>query len=326
MARGLLSVAPAWRLALGLLVAAVVLHGTAVVRAQEDEVSAADRRAAAEAYDRGSAAYLERQWGQAARYFEMADRLAPSPAALVQAVRAHQRAGNDIEAANLALRLEARHPDERAASRTAASVLREAEQRFVRVDVQCDGCSLQIDRAVIDQTSFFVEPRVTHTLTASFETGDVQQTVEGTAGSRQELSFEAPPAPAPSTEPAAGPTPPPDTAPPASDGGGGLSPVWVVAGGVVTLGLAGALTWSGLDALDGVDGYEADPTQERLEEGQAKERRTNVLIGATAGAAAVTLLLAALTDWGGSGETDPTIQASAGVVPGGVIAVLGGRL
>jgi len=94
----------------------------------------------------------------------------------------------------------------------------------------------------------------------------------------------------------------------------------------LTVGAGAALIWSGLDALAGVDDYEDDPTQEALEEGQTKERRTNILIGATAGAAAVTLLLAALTDWGGGDEgREPAVSARATVLPSGGAAIVEGR-
>lgn len=323
----------AWRvLCAGGLLAS--LSVAAHAQEADDGISAADRQAAAEAYDRGSSAYLARNYDQAARYFEMADRLAPSAAALTQAVRAHERAGNALDAANLALRLQATHGDDRAARRTAERVLSEAAPRFLRIDVDCDGCSVLVDRGVVDHPSFFVEPDVEHTVTAHFETGDVDRTVRGAAGERRELRFEAPepPEPGPVAEPtrdpdAAMPAPAPGPREPPRDGGGGLSPAWFAVAGIATVALAGAATWSGLDAIAGVDEYEANPTQDRLEEGQSKELRTNVLIGVTAGAAALTLVLALLTDWGGSSDQEPpTASAAVGVLPGGAAAVIQGAL
>jgi hypothetical protein len=59
------------------------------------------------------------------------------------------------------------------------------------------------------------------------------------------------------------------------------------------------LIWSGIDTLDGVPAYQADPTTERLADGQMRELRTNVMIGVTAGLAVTTLIFALVTDWDG---------------------------
>jgi hypothetical protein len=308
------------------LASAVVGHARA--QAQEPVIDAEDRRGAAAAYDRASAAYLSRNYEQAAEYFEVADRLAPSAAALVQAVRSHQRAGNELRAASLALRLAARYPNDRQAQSVASRVLDGAGERYVRVDVECDGCAVLVDGAVLDHPSFFVEPGEEHRITAHFETGDVEETVQGDAGETRAISLDAPAPtgpPVPSDEPA--PTGPPSAVdPPEVDDGGGLPPVAAVIAGVLTLGAAGVATWSGLDALAGVDGYEADPTQDALERGQARERRTNILIGVAAGLAAVTIALALLTDWDGEEESDASLRASVAIVPGGGAAVVGGAL
>lgn len=290
------------------------------------DVSPDDARAASEAYDRGSSAYLSRNYDQAAQYFEMADRLAPSVAALRQALRAHERAGNTLRAANLALRLQDRYPDERQAVRAAEGALAGAEGQFFRVEVRCEGCSLLLDGAVLDHPVFFVEPDTEHTVVGHFDTGDVEETVRGGAGEQRELVLEAPAAatPADTAVPALDPDPPGARSEiPASDGG--LSPIFAIVAGVLTLGAAGAATWSGVDALAGVDAYEADPTMEALEAGQSRERRTNVLIGVTAGLAAVTIALALFTDFGGEAESDATLRAAIGPVPGGgVLGMLEG--
>ena len=289
--------------------------------AQRSEVSPDDAQAAAEAYDRGSSAYLSRNYGQAAQYFEMADRLAPSATALQQAMRAHERAGNTLRAANLALRLRERYPDEAQAVRAAERTLGGAEGQFYRVGVRCEECSILLDGAVLDHPVFFVEPGTEHTVVGHFDTGDVEETVSGAAGERRELVLEAPapsatPIDAPA-EPASGTSDPSPDQPPGADGGGGLPPVLAIVAGVLTLGAAGAATWSGLDALAGVDDYEADPTMEALEAGQARERRTNILIGVTAGLAAVTIALAVFTDYGGDAESDASLRAAIAPLPGG---------
>ena len=71
-----------------------------------------------------------------------------------------------------------------------------------------------------------------------------------------------------------------------------------------------------------------------LSDGQAKERRTNILIGATGGVAALTVVFAIITDWDGDPETPAAtserrrVQQWAGTVEptaGGLTAVVGGR-
>lgn len=96
------------------LAAAFVLHTPALAQ------DARQRQAAAEAYDRGTAAYLDGEFTEAAQWFETANRMAPAAPALMQAIRSHQRAGepdNFTRAATLALRLSQEYAEDPAASR-----------------------------------------------------------------------------------------------------------------------------------------------------------------------------------------------------------------
>jgi hypothetical protein len=299
---------------LACLWAAVGTLALAANGARAQEVSARDRRAAAEAFDRGTAAFIADDFDRAAHWFETAHRLAPASAALVQATRSHERAGNALRAATLGLRLQALYPDDETATRTAQRVLRRADG-FFRVDVECDGCSVQLDGALMEHPSFFLEPGSEHEVVAAFETGDRSETVSGEAGESRTLTFEAPPPPEPDavaggttgtgTATGAGTGTTAGTEPAAEPGGGGV-PVWVTIGAlVITAGLGGTLIWSGVDTLDGVPAYEANPTMEALADGQAREERTNWLIAGTAVAGAATLILAILTDWGGGGDEAP---------------------
>lgn len=98
-----------------------------------------------------------------------------------------------------------------------------------------------------------------------------------------------------------------------SDSGGSnwrIHPAFFVVGLVATAGVGATTIWSGIDTIN-------DPGTDRVREecagqgedcqlyqdGQAKELRTNALIGVTAGLAAVTVVLAIVTDWGG-GSSD----------------------
>ncbi len=312
--RGLPQLVPAG--IIGLLLAAGPAR--AQTDSARDEPSAEQRRGAAEAYNRGSAAYLAGDFAQAATWFETAHRLAPASPALVQAVRAYDRAGNALRAATLSLRLETLYPDDPDASETARRVLDASSSRFFRVDVVCDACHVELDGTLLEHPSFFVEPGTEHDVGAHFDTGDVSERVVGEAGERREVAFEAPP-PSPDA--------PPTTLPDTAAGGGaephGLPPFVLIAGAVLTAGAVGALVWSGVDTLSGVDAYEADPTTEALAEGQAKEIRTNVLIGVTAAFAVATGVIALFTNFGGGSED---LRAAIGPLPGGAAAFVEGRL
>lgn len=85
----------------------------------------------------------------------------------------------------------------------------------------------------------------------------------------------------------------------------GLDPIWVYAGAGLTLVLGGVTLWSALDTKRSHDDYENDlpalnqaEVNQRVDDGHAKEFRTNVLIGGTAvvgvGTAVIGLFL---VDW-----------------------------
>lgn len=306
---------------------------SAAAHAQEQGVSARDRQSAAQAYDRGTAAYLAEDFQTAAQWFETAHRLAPAAAALIQAVRSYERAGNTLRAATLGLRLQALYPNERAARRTADRALRHAD-RFVRVDVECENCTIQLDGAVMEHHAFFVEPGAEHVVEASFETGTQRETVRGAAGEQRTLRFEAPPAPvAPEPDEIAtrdGEQAPQDDAVAAAGetaAGSGPVPLWMTIGAMAATAIVGGLLiWSGIDTLDGVPAYEANPTPEALADGQSREARTNWLIAGTSVLAATSLVLALFTDWGGAPSSSTgELQGSFGVHHDGAMASLRGR-
>ena len=112
-----------------------------------------------------------------------------------------------------------------------------------------------------------------------------------------------------------------------------------------TVALGAVAVWSGVDANKGVSTYEsaartanspginggssptpAEQAEALLEEGQRKERRTNILIGVTAGMAATTAVLGVFTNWKGESReaASKQIEPSVGVTrQGGVLTVKG---
>jgi hypothetical protein len=301
----------------------------------QTEPSAADRDAAATAYDRGTSSFLSHDYARAAQWFETAYRLAPNPQALVGAIRAHERNGDLMRAGTLALRAEAHHASDAAAARTATATLAQATPLFLRVDVTCSGpegpadCTIELDGVVQSHTSFFVAPSAEHRVVAAFETGNAETTVSGAAGQTQAITLEAPPPPAVVAD---GGDTAPVTDPGGSSGGGGITPAVFVVGAVLTAGAGATLVWSGVDTLEGVGPYQMDPTPERLADGQSRELRTNILIGVTAGLAVGTLVLAFVTDWDGDpapaeaspaeGEPAPGDSARSAAAPSPVLTAV----
>jgi hypothetical protein len=202
---------------------------------------------------------------------------------------------------------------------------------------------VELDGTLLEHPSFFVEPDRDYEVSAHFETGDRAETVNGPAGETRSLRFTAPPPPEPTpetetTSTTTTATEPPTDLPPSE--GGGISPAYFLVAAGLTVAAGGVTLWSGLDTLSGVDAYEEaardrDPDAPRmLEEGQDKELRTNLLIGATAGLGALTVVLALVTDWGSSdadGETEDAPTAGAdvsldlGLLDDGAHVRLGGR-
>ncbi len=305
---------PQHRLASALIVTCLCFSVPAAVDA---ESSVEDRAKAAQAYDEGTAAYLAGRYELAAHWFERAYRLVPTSAALLQAARAHVKAEQPLRAGNLAWELMETYPADTRATNAARQILAPVARANLLVRVMCGApCELEVDGAVVRHPSFFVTPEVEHELKAAFEHGEVSTSFRGPAGKTKKVALAAPP-----PEPAEAPPP---------------IPKWAFFSSLGATAALGAVTiWSGIDANRGVSAYEAaaqnanspgfntgsSPTpaeqaQALLEEGQSKERRTNILIGVTAGMAATTAVLGVFTNWKGeSRETAsrrlaPSVSAS----------------
>lgn len=271
----------------------------------QDTVTSKDREAAAEAYDRGTDAYLEGNFAAAAHWFERAYRLAPSSVALIQAIRALQKSnGSKMRIANLALRLRDHFPDDRQAQKFAVPLVRDSQGEYMRVQVKCDlPCDVEVDGGLVGHDTFFAEPGKTHSVVADFKNGRKSGDVSGKAGMLRTMSFESPPPP-----------------PKQLAEGARKRPVhraifYSMLGATVGMG-AGTLV-SGLNTNKGVDAYEAaaqdaqspnlggqgaanmEAAQALLDEGKKEQRRTNILLGITAGMAAATVVLAPFTDFKG---------------------------
>jgi hypothetical protein len=315
---------------------------------------ARQRQAAADAYDKGTTAYVDQAYDEAAVWFETANRFAPAAPALMQAIRSHDKNGNSARATTLALELQSTYREDASSNEFAQSVLDKFAGSLLRVQVNCDeDCKLDLDGKLQEYLTFFVSPDERHRLTATFETGSKAAAFQGAAGETKELTFSAPPAPP--VKPIAVAR---ETSAESGDSGGKkpLPPLatWIGLGVTVALGAATAI--SGVDALGGVKPYEdaaklwnactagsmlpgACGTEEAnaknlLDKGRSRELRTNILIGATAAAAVGTGVIAfLLTDWSGSEEKAQNARSRDRSYtrlqlvpqPGGVSALLEGR-
>jgi hypothetical protein len=294
------------------------------VEAEAHSISVEERAKAADAYDQGTSAYLSERYELAAHWFERAYRLVPTSTALLQAVRAHHKAGNSIRAANLALRLRDEYPSDGRSKQIADAVIGAVEPTSVLVKAECEkACTLELDGALVQYPTFFVTPSVEHSLKAAFDNGETSTFVQGSAGAIKKVTLAAP-----------APPPPPPV------------PRWAFFSSLgATVALGAVTAWSGIDANKGVSAYESaarsasspgintggSPTPQEqaeslLEEGRQKERRTNILIGVTAGMAATTAVLGVFTNWKGESRdaASKRIEPSIGVsTKGGALTIKG---
>lgn len=293
-------------------------------------------KAASESFALGAAAYDAGKFAEAAPHFEAADASAPSPKALRLAIRSREQAGQLARAATLAALALDRHTDDADLSKVAKAAIEAAQPKTYKVAVSCASpCLLAAGEKIVHgeartRWTLFLDPGPS-TIGASFlgNVAATDQKVVAVAGKSTSIRFE-PPVDKPPTDKPPVDKPPVDKPPPPSDeppvdeppvggdepppaegrGNWRIHPAGFIVGLVVTAGLGGTTIWSGIDTVN-------NPGEDRIreecaglgetcplyEEAQSKELRTNALIGATAGAAAITVVLAIVTNWGGSEES-----------------------
>lgn len=295
------------------------------------EPTAQQRQQAGQAYDRAAALYVQGQYSQAGQWFMTAYRLAPAKAALLQAVRSYHEARQIERAGTLAILLSAQFPNDAPSVELAGQVMEEAGRRALLVTVDCEGCEVEVDGRMLATRAAYVSPDANHRIVGHFGNAQVDETISGAANEQRQVHFDRPEGVEiveeeltqgeierrlRRIEEEQGPR------------HKVFGPGVFYTSLAVTLGLAGVTIWSGVDTLNGVDAYEANPTPEGLSDGQDKERRTNILVGVTAGLAAWTVISAILTDFDGSNDDEEEDDLDAAIVPSrdGVQVMLRGRL
>lgn len=303
---------------------------TPVVSAQTDD----DRARAADAYDRGARAFRSEDYGESARWFERANQLAPSPIALVQAVRAYLRAHDFLRAGTLALALEGDPGLSPRVQDTVREAITGASSRYVRVEVSCTAtCTLAVDGEAQPSMRFYLEPDHESTIAATFSNGSRSDVVNSAAGTSRTIAFEAPEG-AISTEAVA-------EAAEYDDLESVINPYTIskvafmsrprataFTAMAATVVVGGITTWSALDARNSRqdrdaavnDGTDAERIAELTWEHRRDVRRTRGYLGFTGMMVALTGMVAGFTDW--TPERQPATTASvAGSRDGGMVTV-----
>ncbi len=295
--------------------------------------SAEDIKAAGAEFDLGRRAYKSKEYGEAAEHFTAADGHAPSAAALELAIRSRDRQGKLDRAATLAALALARHPDKADLQKMSEKIIKKATEELHRLTVRCDvKCDVVVNTRLIHggpraERDVFLAPG-DYKVRAGW-TLDRTETKQATAevGGSSELTFTQPPEPLKEEdededededEPraAAPPATPVDTGPTEPPSGWHPAVFWV--GLVATAGIGGATIWSGVDTKNnpGKARVRAECIDDQgrpvftpptdcpaYRDGKDAEARTNILIGATAGVGALTVLVGAfLTNWQGDGD------------------------
>ncbi len=258
-------------------------------------VTAEQQEAATRVFEEGEHAYRAGDFSRAAERFEEAYQKAPHPAPLWNAARAWEKAGEPARAANGYARY-LREAEADALDRDeAGKALAQLSTRLGRLEVFApEAEDVRIDDQPLEGTSVYVHPG-THLLEGRVRGVSVKRTEVLEAGSVRSVALVAPivvETPAEAPKPVAqgrteAPRPLVKARKKPLDPRPWLTPALVVSG-AATLASAGIVVWSGLDTLAARRDFDAAPTADKLDVGQDKQTRTNVLLGVTLGLGAIT--------------------------------------
>lgn len=314
---------------------AAVVGASHLALAQSPAPTAAEVKKAADEFSQGKESYREGDYLEAAEHFEAADDNAPSVNALRAAMTSRDKGGQLDRAATLAALALERHPDDAKLGEEAREILEKADAKLHRARVTCDvPCGLVVGTSLVHgrpatERLLYLEPG-SHEVRASWGEGESKsESVAAEAGSSTDLVFERPVGSTPEADPEDVGAAAPAEERAVDDFGEtyfdekdepvaekkdrrGLPPAVFAVGLVATAGLGGVTIWSGIDTKNnpGKEAVRNDPTCQiygprcpLYQEGEDKELRTNILIGATAGVGVITIVIgAAATDWSKKGD------------------------
>lgn len=295
------------RTRIAVVAAALSLGGlTVAIPVPADEsVDAATKKEAAKKFREGERAFKRHDYEKAANSFETANALAPHPAALYNAAKSWQLAGDLVRAANLCALYLRDAPENEKRRPKALKLIAELKPKLGRIEVTGDADDVEIDGTSPELDVTYVAPG-DHTVTGTFDERTSKREVDVPAGSLVTVKLE-----------------PPKLAPIDDDDDDfddfneeprdeevqhepeGWSPAVFYVGVGATAVLGATTIWSGMDTSEARDTFNANPTREGLNAGKDKQRRTNILAGFTGVAAIGTVVVGAfLTDWSGGDDVE----------------------
>lgn len=270
------------------------------------------KREAAKKFKEGEKAFLKNDFVNAATAFEAAYEIAPHPDVLINAVDAHEKAGNLPRAATLCARVLKNPQNDRVRSDMQARLAR-LTPKIGRIEIAAPASTTEIKldggEAPLGEL-LYVDPG-DHRASGRIDGVLVEKAVNVVAGARATVTLEAPD----EEESEGGSGSGGSKKPPEDDDEKPLHPAFFFVGVGLTCVSAGILTWSGVDTLSARDEFDKNPTEEGLSSGESKQLRTNVMIGVTAALGVATAAIGIFAvEWGGG--TDTTAKVS--MTPGGV--------
>ncbi|MFO0740711.1 MAG: hypothetical protein U0270_32740 [Labilithrix sp.] len=281
---------------------------TRVARAAPSSQSA-DEKKAAKAFADGQSAFEAGDFRRAAGLFETAYATKPHHSALWNAAKSWQRAGEDLTAVNLLERYLKEAPIDAANRAEANAALSAIEKRVGRIQLQIlNVTGAKLDGGAAKEGLSYVAPGE-HTLTADDAGKPLRKVVPVKAGEIISVTLAHEKEEKPKVIIVEKPV------------SKGISPWFVLGGGVLTASAGAVTIFFGLDAVKKADAFKEDQTnQENFDAGNAAQLRTNIALGATIGLAVITTAVAIFfTDWkGASAPSDGNKTAAWRVVPGGV--------
>jgi hypothetical protein len=241
---------------------------------------------AARAFEAGEGAFASGEYRRAAALFEQANALAPHPSALINAAKAWIHASENAKAANLLVGVvDTGSSRDRAEAKT---MLDEIEPRLGQLVVRADDPSID-GASVVSGATTFVEPGE-HSVRGRVHGRVIERTVRVGQGEQRGVAL------ALALDVAPPPHPPEERH--------GLPRIVTYALGGATIVAGGLTLWSGLDVLAQKRVFDRTQADQDLDDGLARQRRTNILIGVTAGLAVLTGVAAIFTSWSAASTSE----------------------
>ncbi len=298
------------------LVALALVAGSATrAGAQTPSCSDTPAKCGKIAFDAGVKAYKGGDFETARARFGEAYEYKAHPVVLFNLALAESKSGHYIEAREHFASVVADDKTPKKLVSKAEAERDRAERNIARVEIEAAGKSVM---ASVDGTPMTGNPPTAQLNPGSHDVRvvvdgkeAVRRTVELGPGERLTVTVSH------SRELVVSPTPAKPSRPDKGTPSRGISPVWFYVGAGATAVLGGVTVWSALDTQKAFDDYESElPTlsqtevDQRVSNGHGKERRTNVLIAASAVAAVATTAVGVLlVDWK-SGKTSAGLRVS----------------